>query len=322
MIERSLLEPHSEISMPQPKYYASRGLTFVGTEAGCGKTAIMAGLARLLQDQGQSLRAIKPIAVGAREKLERELSFLSLVTATPRNYGASCVEDQEASDSYWNEALSISRSSSFTLVETCGSAVTPICFETGLDTIRLENERPNTSIGERLPSAAGKPGAKPKGSPGAAGGKFGKIEEFNKESPRHTFSRLAGQKPGRHWRDSRDLACELGFPCILVARHNQEAIERLLLTASYLTSGDKCDLVGLVTVECAPQEGQLLESRLSRSDLEMLLASRIKAPFLGTLKYSPSISVTRVNQGNLVKVTEAGIDLLAFRRAINLPLTP
>lgn len=259
------------------------GLTIVGTEAGCGKTAIMAGLARTLRDQGQELRAIKPLAIGPREKLERELSFLSLVTGTPRNYGAIAVGDKQPGDVYWTEALSLVRSGRlFTMVETCGSAVTPICFETGID-----------------------------------------IDSRDTAQSKQRSGQSSGQKSvssGFHWRDSRDLALELGFPVIIVARHNQEAIEKLILTHNYLTTGG-VNVSGLVTVECTPGEGAVLEARLTRSDLELLLATRIAAPYLGALKYSPSISVTRVNQGNLVKVLENGVDLLAFRRALNWPLT-
>jgi dethiobiotin synthetase len=259
--------------------FTVQGLTVVGTEAGCGKTAIMAGLARALRDQGQELRAIKPLAIGPREKLERELSFLSLVTGTPRNYGAIAVGEKQPGDVYWTEALSLVRSGRlFTMVETCGSAVTPICFETGLDIDGRETAQSKQRSGQNSGSS------------------------------------------GFHWRDSRDLALELGFPVIIVARHNQEAIEKLILTYNYLTTGG-VNVCGLVTVECTPGEGAVLEARLTRSDLELLLATRIVAPYLGALKYSPSISVTRVNQGNLVKVLENGVDLLAFRRALNWPLT-
>lgn len=259
--------------------FTVQGLTVVGTEAGCGKTAIMAGLARALRDQGQELRAIKPLAIGPREKLERELSFLSLVTGTPRNYGAIAVGEKQPGDVYWTEALSLVRSGRlFTMVETCGSAVTPICFETGLDIDGRETAQSKQRSGQNSGSS------------------------------------------GCHWRDSRDLALELGFPVIIVARHNQEAIEKLILTHNYLTTGG-VNVCGLITVECTQGEGAMLEARLTRSDLELLLATRIAAPYLGALKYSPSISVTRVNQGNLVKVLENGVDLLAFRRALNWPLT-
>lgn len=271
--------------------FTVQGLTIVGTEAGCGKTAIMAGLARALRDQGQELRAIKPLAIGPREKLERELSFLSLVTGTPRNYGAIAVGEKQLGDVYWTEALSLVRSGRlFTMVETCGSAVTPICFETGLDSDGRE----------------------------AAFSKQGSGQNSGQKS--HHSSGHKSESNGFHWRDSRDLALELGFPVIIVARHNQEAIEKLILTHNYLTTAG-VSVSGLVTVECTQGEGAVLEARLTRSDLELLLATRIAAPYLGALKYSPSISVTRVNQGNLVKVLENGVDLLAFRRALNLPLT-
>lgn len=241
------------------KVQALTGLTIIGSEAGCGKTAAMAGLARALRDQGVNLRAIKPLSIGPGDKLDRELSFISMVTGTPRNYGAVSVVDRDMGDVYWSEALSLALSGGqFTMVETCGGSVTPICFETASPSVR--------------------------------------------------------------WRDSRDLALELGFPCLVVARHNQDAIEKLILTHSYLSAAG-LQVSGLLTVETVAGEGNVLESRLTRSQLELLLASRINAPYLGAIKFSPSISVTRVNQGNLVKVLESGVDLLAFRRALNLPLS-
>jgi len=118
------------------------------------------------------------------------------------------------------------------------------------------------------------------------------------------------------WKDSRDFACELNYPCIIVAHHNHEAIEKLVMAYTYMK--DFLPIAGLVTVETKADEGKQLESRLTRSEVALLLASRTRAPYLGCLKFSPSISVPRVNQGNLVKVTAEGIDLLLILKTLNL----
>ncbi len=118
------------------------------------------------------------------------------------------------------------------------------------------------------------------------------------------------------WKDTRDFARELGYPCIIVAHHNHEAIEKLVLAYSYMHEFVK--IAGMVTVETQANEGKQLESKLTRSEVALLLASRTHAPYLGCLKFSPSISVPRVNQGNLVKITAEGIDLLLILKTLNL----
>lgn len=60
------------------------------------------------------------------------------------------------------------------------------------------------------------------------------------------------------WKDSRDFARELGYPCIIVAHHNQEAIEKLVLAYSYM---QELPITGMVTVETQANEGKVLESK-------------------------------------------------------------
>jgi dethiobiotin synthetase len=102
---------------------------------------------------------------------------------------------------------------------------------------------------------------------------------------------------------------------IIVAKHNEQCIERLVLAWSYARAMG-LTVAGTVTVETAAGEGKALEAKLTRSEVNLLLNSRTQVPYLGCLKHSPSISVHRVNQGNLVKMTEAGIDMLAVRQAL------
>ncbi|MFA6211944.1 MAG: dethiobiotin synthase [Candidatus Obscuribacterales bacterium] len=117
------------------------------------------------------------------------------------------------------------------------------------------------------------------------------------------------------WKDTRDFARELGYPCIIVAHHNHEAIEKLVLAYSYM---QELPITGMVTVETVANEGKVLESKLTRTEVALLLASRTTAPYLGCLKFSPSISVPRVNQGNLIKVISEGVDLLLILKSLNI----
>jgi len=247
--ERSSLSVHTD---------ANPGLTVMGTESGCGKTAIMTGLTAAFRQQGLAIRAVKPVCLGQRDRSEAELSFISSITGTPRNYPATfAASAKNLSYAQWSQALSICLNTThLTMVETPGSLATPMSFE--------------------------------------------------QSDPRD---------PTCSWKDSTDFAVELHFPVLIVAKHNEEAIEKLVLAWSY-ASTHSLVVAGLVTVETANGEGRALESKLSRSEVSLILNSRTSVPYLGCLKYSPSISVPRVNQGNLVKMTETGVDTLVVRKAL------
>jgi len=234
------------------------GLTILGTETGCGKTAFMTGMTAILRQEGLPVRAIKPVCIGTRERSEAELSFISSITGTPRSYPAVFVPSPKSlSNAQWSQALSIClNAKDLTMVETPGSLASAMSFEQS--------------------NACG----------------------------------LAYS-----WKDSTDFAVELHFPVIIVAKHNEQAIERLILAWSYARAQGLA-VAGMVTVETASGEGRAMEAKLTRSEVNLLLNSRTSAPYLGCLKYSPSISVHRVNQGNLVKMTEAGLDLLPIYQAI------
>ena len=235
-----------------------KGLTIIGTEAGCGKTVFMTGLSALLRQQGVDVRAVKPIVLGTKERAESEISFICSISGTPRNYPASIISSaKNLSEAQWGQSLSVGHDSSrFTFVETPGGCASPMSFE-------------QSNVGTLAHS----------------------------------------------WKDTRDFARELGYPCIIVAHHNQEAIEKLVLAYSYM---QELPITGMVTVETQANEGKVLESKLTRTEVALLLTSRTKAPYLGCLKFSPSISVPRVNQGNLIKVISEGVDLLLILKSLNL----
>jgi len=236
----------------------NHGLTILGTETGCGKTAFMTGLGALLRQQGQGIRAVKPVCIGPRDRSEAELSFICSITGTPRSYPATFVPSaKHLSNAQWSQALSIClNSTDLTIVETPGSLSSAMSFE----------QSDNGGL---------------------------------------AYS----------WKDSTDFAVELHFPALIVARHNEEAVERLILACSY-AHAQGLSVAGMVTVETASGQGKGLEAKLSRSEVNLLLQSRTNVPYLGCLKFSPSISVHRVNQGNLVKMTAEGVDLLAFQKVL------
>ena len=121
------------------------------------------------------------------------------------------------------------------------------------------------------------------------------------------------------WRDSADLANEFIQPCIVVAKHQIDAIERLVMTCAYLQHKGLV-VIATATVETEPNGGAELEKRRTRADFLIGLNSKTGVPFLGCIKNSRSVSVPRVTQGNLIKQTESGLDLLPLLKAINLTM--
>lgn len=122
------------------------------------------------------------------------------------------------------------------------------------------------------------------------------------------------------WQDTADILAKSDLPCILVAKHAADAIEQLVLNAYYLTM-KRVYVLGLATVETSTGMGLEIENKISREDFAMALFSRTGAPYLGCIKYSMSVSVPKCNQGNLIKLTTAGLDLLTVLKALNLTVT-
>lgn len=230
------------------------GISVLGVEAGCGKSALMAGVAATLRQQGVAVRAVKPICSGPQHKAEAEIAFLCSVTATPRNYPVSVLGvPAKFTLGQWQTSLSaVLSSANFTFVEGIGGVASVIAYD-GTE--------------------------------------------------------------GECYIDSAELASDLGFPCILVARHRRDCIEKLIMANSYLTA-QKLPVLGFVTVETEMGEGRELEALYTRSSLELLFMARTGRSYLGCLKFSPSISVLRSNQGNIIKMTEGGVDLLTIRKGL------
>ncbi len=143
------------------------------------------------------------------------------------------------------------------------------------------------------------------------------------ELPGSCATPLSLENSGGHfannWKDSAELAAEFGYPCLLVSKHNFEAIDNLIVHANYLRAR-RLTIVGMMTSEVTADAGKDLESTLSLDQVALVASTRTGVPFLGCLRYSASISVSQVNQGNLIKTTENSIDILILRRALKLPV--
>lgn len=238
-------------------------LAIVGTEAGCGKTVLLSGIAAALREQGFATRAIKPIVLNANRATEAELSFISSVSHTPLGYQQVFVDSaRELQETAIHNAINQNRGGeSLSLIELPGGAATPVYFD-------------KTAAGAKV------------------------IE----------------------WQDSANILAKSNVPCILTAKHASDAIEQLVLNAFYLTM-KRVYVVGIATVETAEGMGAEIENKMRREDFAMALFSRTGAPYLGCIKYSMSVSVPRCNQGNLVKLTTAGLDLLTVMKALNLKVS-
>jgi dethiobiotin synthetase len=249
---------------PEPEKLASPdGLIIMGTEGGCGKTALMCGLACALQAKNIPTRAIKPLILGSRKSAEPELNFIQSVTRTPIKYPLQYLERPTSiHKTNWHNTILVSHSKTeLTLIEVPGAPAAPICYD-------------ETHIGTLLPT----------------------------------------------WRDASDLAIEFQLPVLLVAKHASDCVEKLVTNAYYLTMHN-IFVAGLVTVEVSEGLGQEVEGRMSRQDFALGLYSRTQIPYLGCLKYSPTISVPRVNPGELVKLTSNGLDLNILLRSLHLSVS-
>lgn len=121
------------------------------------------------------------------------------------------------------------------------------------------------------------------------------------------------------WTSVGEMVAITGLPCLLVCRYSIDALERLDLFYRYLY-GCGADVVALVMVETSKNDATIMNDRLSRDDLQILLTNRIGLPFLGVLSYSSSLSVPLVSQGNLKKNIEKDLDLLALRQCVTIPI--
>ena len=255
----------------------ARGLVFVGTEPGCGKTMVMTGLCAVLQDYDLPIRVIKPLGVGTHKKDTAEMTFMSIVGKTAVDYPLLTLRYPPiVLETEWKELiLTSTRSDIFTFIELPCTAATPIRFEQDRDV--------SAALGGSSSSSAG------------------------------------GRAYTHRWMTITDLLKDLELPVVLVASHSIDVLEKIEFSISYLQTRD-IEVTSIVTVETNKIMGQALDERLFAHDFELMLSTRYGLPYLGKLAFSPVVSVPKVRQGNLKKTIEQDLDLLAFRKLIELPV--
>ena len=104
----------------------------------------------------------------------------------------------------------------------------------------------------------------------------------------------------------------LGLPILLVTPYSDALISQIAPAITYLQA-HHADVVGWTGVQTEPG---ILPSHWEAEGL--YLAQQYHLHCLGTLPYSPSISVEGMQQGNLIRMTENNIDLLPIQQAIRL----
>lgn len=111
--------------------------------------------------------------------------------------------------------------------------------------------------------------------------------------------------------DAVDLSKALEIPLVLVTAKIPDVIGTMAPMLSYLWSRD-AKAIGWLAVETQP-------ARVPDWEQDVLfLRGHTDIPYLGEIAYSPSISVEALQQGNLFRITELGVDLLPIQQALNL----
>jgi dethiobiotin synthetase len=111
--------------------------------------------------------------------------------------------------------------------------------------------------------------------------------------------------------DATDWAQALQTPLLIVTPKQPEVIAVMATAFSYLWRKN-ASVLGWIAVECAP-------SSLPYWDADVLyLTQQYQVPYLGEIAYSPSISVEACQQGNLIRTTEMGVDLLPIQQSLQL----
>lgn len=114
-------------------------------------------------------------------------------------------------------------------------------------------------------------------------------------------------------KDATDLAAQLEVPLLLVTTKTADLPARLIPALSYCQQ-KSVSLAGWIAVETEPCLPPYWDEELA------YLRYHHNIPFLGTIEYSPSISVPILQQGNIVRQTEMGVDLLPLQQSLNLTI--
>jgi dethiobiotin synthetase len=111
--------------------------------------------------------------------------------------------------------------------------------------------------------------------------------------------------------DSIDLAKTLEIPMLIVTAKQTDLIASLAPIFAYVWYRN-ATVAGWLAVETTPTSVPDWEAEI------LYLRSHYDIPYLGEIAYSPSISVEALQQGNLLRNTELGVDILPIQQALNL----
>jgi dethiobiotin synthetase len=112
--------------------------------------------------------------------------------------------------------------------------------------------------------------------------------------------------------DATTLAQMLEVPILLVTTKQEDLISRLAMAFAYCHARHT-PIVGWLAVETTPTPP------IPNWEQDILyLTHHYPIPYLGELSYSPSISVEALQQGNLFRTTEMGLDLLPIQQALDV----
>jgi dethiobiotin synthetase len=136
-----------------------------------------------------------------------------------------------------------------------------------------------------------------------------RVYPYLLESPGSVASPLCFLE--REFADSVDLAKALEIPMLLVTQKKPDLIGAMAPVFAYLWAKD-ANVAGWLAVEAHPAQAPDWDEEV------FFLRAHSDIPYLGEIAYSPSISVEALQQGNLLRHTELGVDLLPIQQALNL----
>ena len=118
--------------------------------------------------------------------------------------------------------------------------------------------------------------------------------------------------------DVKDLAEALALPVLLVTRKHPDILA-VLLPVLAQAAYRQIPLMGWVAVETDAMSASAVSSESWQDDL-VYLSRCSNIPYLGEIPFSPSISVETSHQGNLLRVTEMGLDLFPIQQAFDVAI--
>lgn len=229
------------------------GMLVLGTDAGCGKTTVITGLAAALIESGFRIQTFKPLVFCQEASMSGNLDQMFMNKITQQYIQASAIQATSAWDlgmPLWNR-----------MIEQCKTMQYPCILE----------------------------------GPGQVATPWQILN--------HKIT------------DGIDIATQLGLPILLVAKTDPTFLEKTRTALSFLKQRS-ANIIGFIRVQTTPPSR---ESDLNPNE-PFLLSNNYTTPFLGDLPYSPSISVTTLQQGNLIRLIEENIDLLPLQIGIGLKL--